>query len=90
MNDERGSATPVTLTAPMRQFLVWVSEDARTYADVMDAWRSSCPRLSIWEDALDAALVRESHCADTGRSLIMVTARGRASLEAEALTTARA
>ncbi len=34
------------------QFLEWLSERPRTYSDTMDAWRTSCPRLSIWEDAL--------------------------------------
>lgn len=40
------------------QFLAWVAERGRTHADVMDAWRSSCPRLSIWEDAVIDGLVR--------------------------------
>jgi hypothetical protein len=34
------------------QFFTWVSAAERRCADVMDAWQSSCPRLSIWEDAL--------------------------------------
>ena len=33
------------------QFLAWVAECPRGYAETMDAWRTSCPRLSIWEDA---------------------------------------
>ena len=41
-----------------RQFLEWLSERPRTYGETMDAWRTSCPRLSIWEDALSAGLVR--------------------------------
>ena len=32
------------------QFLDWIAEASRTYAEVMDAWRTSCPRLSIWEE----------------------------------------
>ena len=43
------------------QFLEWLSERPRTYGDAMDAWRTSCPRLSIWEDALSAGLVRLGH-----------------------------
>ena len=31
----------------------WIATQPRSYADVMDAWRTSCPRLPIWEDALD-------------------------------------
>ena len=39
------------------QFLAWVAESPRTYADAMEAWRSTCPRLSIWEDAILDGLV---------------------------------
>ena len=42
------------------QFLAWVADRPRTYADAMEAWRSTCPRLSIWEDALGDELVRLS------------------------------
>jgi hypothetical protein len=37
--------------------LEWIAEEPRQYADVMEAWRTSCPKLPIWEDTLDAALV---------------------------------
>ena len=40
------------------QFLDYIARSPRTYADVMDAWRSSCPRLSVWEDALAAGAVQ--------------------------------
>jgi hypothetical protein len=35
----------------------WVAVKPRPYAEVMDAWRTSCPRLPIWEDALDLGFV---------------------------------
>jgi hypothetical protein len=41
-----------------RQFLAWVAEAPRTYADAMEAWRTSCPRMTIWEDAVRDGLVR--------------------------------
>ena len=44
-------------TLLMAQFLHWVAERPRTYADVMDAWRTSCPRQSVSEDAQVASLV---------------------------------
>jgi len=34
-----------------RQMLEWIAVRPRDYAEVMDTWRTSCPRLSIWEDA---------------------------------------
>jgi len=39
------------------QLLAWLAARPRSYADTMDAWRSTCPRLSIWEDALGDGLV---------------------------------
>jgi hypothetical protein len=42
----------------MIQFLSWVADRPRSYAETMDAWRTSCPRLSVWEDAVIADLVR--------------------------------
>ena len=69
------------LTAPLRELLVWVARCPRTYADVQDAWRSSCPRFAVWEDALDADLVQVERCRETGDSVISLTPRGRAVLE---------
>ena len=41
----------------MLQFLGWVAIRPRSYDETMDAWRTSCPRLSIWEDAVADKLV---------------------------------
>jgi len=32
----------------MIQFLQWVADRPRSHEDVMDAWRSSCPRFPFW------------------------------------------
>ena len=46
-----------TTTALTRQMLEWIAARPREHAEVMEAWRTSCPRLSIWEDAcLDGLL----------------------------------
>jgi hypothetical protein len=37
--------------------LEWVGSKERTYYDTMDAWRTSCPKLPVWEDANDRSLV---------------------------------
>lgn len=60
----------------------WVASHPRTYAEVMDAWRTSCPRLSIWEDTSALGFVV---CASRGKSevIVEVTPVGRAFLEAE-------
>ncbi len=36
----------------------WIATSPRSYTDVMSAWRTTCPRMSIWEDSLDERLVR--------------------------------
>jgi hypothetical protein len=40
--------------------LEWIARERRSYADVIEAWRTSCPRLTVWEDAVDRGFaVRE-------------------------------
>ena len=46
--------------------LEWIGREPRSYADVIDAWRTSCPRLTVWEDAMDRGFaVREHGRIDT-------------------------
>jgi hypothetical protein len=52
----------------------WVGRKERTYRETMDAWRTSCPRLPVWEDATDRGLVETVFT--NGRSLVRVTAAG--------------
>ena len=62
---------PSPITLIMRQFLAWVAERPRRREEVREAWRS-CPRISVWEDAVMEELV-----AYDGEGLIRLTARGR-------------
>jgi hypothetical protein len=66
-----------TLTPLICDLLEWLDREPRTHAEVMDSWRTSCPRLPVWEEATDRGLV-----ARRGRG-VEVTARGRAFLTAE-------
>ena len=65
------------------QFLAWVAESPRTYAQAMEAWRSTCPRLSIWEDAILDGLVAFAGGATRNQSRVTLTAKGRALLRGE-------
>ena len=57
----------------------WVAAEPRAYADVMEAWRTSCPRLTVWEDAAEQGLIRRDH--EAGRGVIVrVTPLGLARL----------
>jgi DNA-binding PadR family transcriptional regulator len=62
--------------------LEWVAKQPRPYEEFMEAWRTSCPRLPIWEDAVDHGLivrVRE----DGAGEVVRVTEAGREFLRAE-------
>jgi hypothetical protein len=60
--------------------LEWIEKQERTYADLMSAWRTSCPRLPIWEEAIDRRFVQREN--KTGRgSLVTLTPAGRAFLQ---------
>jgi hypothetical protein len=66
--------------ALVQQFLAWVEESPRSYAEA-EAWRRSCPHLSIWEDAISDGLVRLEGGASMRESRIALTARGRTLLK---------
>lgn len=57
-------------------FLAWLAAEPRDYVDVMDAWRTSCPRLTVWEDAIDAGLITRVH-ARVQPTRIELTVRGK-------------
>jgi hypothetical protein len=59
--------------------LEWVSERPRPYGDVMDAWRTSCPRLPIWEDSVDLGFVARAYRDGVG-TIVSVTPAGTAFL----------
>jgi len=54
--------------------VAFVAERPRPYAEVLDAWRTSCPRLTVWEDAVDAGLVTLQD------GVVSATDRGREAL----------
>ncbi len=63
------------------ELLAWIGADARDYAEVQEAWRTSCPRLSIWEDAMAAGYL-DTRVDATGARLVAVSASGGALLAA--------
>jgi hypothetical protein len=62
-----------------QQFLAWVAETPRSYADA-EAWRRSCPHLSIWEDAISDGLVRYEGGSSMQNARLVLTTRGHAFL----------
>jgi len=54
----------------------WISKHPRSYDETMEAWRTSCPRLPIWEDACDQGLVVRDHQQGMG-TIVRLTESGR-------------
>ena len=65
----------------MLQFLAWVASRRRTYAEAMEAWQTTCPRHTVWEDALIDGLVLVQSQGSPCQSDVMLTSRGRAILD---------
>ena len=59
--------------------LEFVSSGERSYAETMEAWRTSCPRLPVWEDANDRGLVTRAFV--NGKAMVRITKPGRALLD---------
>jgi len=57
----------------------WVAARPRTYTDVMDAWRTSCPRLPVWEEAVDGGYLKRRFMGEEGE-WVEVTEAGHALL----------
>ena len=70
-----------TVEALILDLLEWLDRSPRPYAEVMDAWRTSCPRLPVWEDANDRGFVERRRGAGSGE-LVAVSSTGRAHLRA--------
>lgn len=59
--------------------LEWLAKGDRSYEEVMDAWRTSCPRLPVWEDANDRGLVMKEQVQ--GSCIVRITRSGLSLLE---------
>ena len=73
---ERAAASALTL-----QFLGFVASGC-TYGEAMEAWRTTCPRMPIWEDAVRDGLVRIENGGTMKSSRIVLTAQRKARLGA--------
>lgn len=79
----------VTNKALILDLIEWIADRPRPYADVMDAWRTSCPRLPIWEDAVDMGFVVRRY-GDRSGPFVEITPAGQAFLRSERPSPARA
>jgi hypothetical protein len=65
-----------TVEALILDLLEWIGAGSRPYSEVMDAWRTSCPRLPVWEDATERGFIVRHHEEGLGES-VSVTVLGR-------------
>jgi hypothetical protein len=73
-------ASSTASAALTRQFLAWVADGPRTYGEAMEGWRSTCPRLSIWEDAIRDGLICLENGGAMNASRVLLTPAGKALL----------
>lgn len=67
-----------TVDALVLDLLDWIGPAPRPYAEVIDAWRTSCPRLPVWEEANAAGLI--AHGRQDGVAVVSLSAKGIALL----------
>ena len=65
-----------SLDALITDLVAWVAAEPRPYPEVMEAWRTSCPRLTVWEDAVDRGFVVTER-RGASAPMVHVTDRGR-------------
>jgi hypothetical protein len=79
-NGARRGEKPLAMSEPVEplivDFLEWLAGGPKPYGEVMEAWRTSCPRLTVWEDAVDAGLVVRARDR-AGAAVVSLTAAGR-------------
>jgi hypothetical protein len=65
----------------MLEFLSWISSRHRTYAEAMNAWQSTCPRHTVWEDAIIDGLIQLKPAETLHDPEVTLTPLGRAYLD---------
>ena len=70
-----------TVDSLVLDLLEWLGPTPRPYAEVLEAWRTSCPRLPVWEAATDRKLVARRR-APGGGIVVSVSAAGAQHLRA--------
>jgi D-3-phosphoglycerate dehydrogenase len=61
--------------------LEWIGPGERPYLETMEAWRTSCPRLPVWEDATDLGFIERRH-QPGGQAVVSVSPSGAKHLRA--------
>jgi hypothetical protein len=62
------------------EFLHRVASEPRTYGETMEAWRTNCPRMPIWENAVSDGLVALEGGGSMRGRRVALTRKGRSVL----------
>ena len=65
-----------TIDALILELLEWIGPKPRAYSETIEAWRTSCPRLPVWEEAQARGFIERQHEPGT-EAMVSVTALGR-------------
>jgi hypothetical protein len=66
---------PDPLDALILDLLEWIGPEARPYREVIEAWRMSCPRLPVWEEADERGFILRQH-SQGSEAVVSVPAQG--------------
>jgi len=69
---------PESVSLLTLEFLAWIDSRPRTYAEAIEAWRSTCPQHPVWDDALIEGLIRIEGAETMDCSVVSLTPRGEA------------
>ena len=67
---------PEDLNPLMLDLVEWIHKQPRSYEDVMNAWRTSCPGLPVWENAVDSGYVVREWRKGEG-AIVSITTKGQ-------------
>jgi hypothetical protein len=75
LRQSTGAPASDTVDTLILDRLEWLGPNPRRYAEVLEAWRTSCPHLPVWEDANDRGFIARHHAPGRG-ALVSVSAAG--------------
>ena len=70
----------------MADLIEWVAREPRTYQDVMDVWKTHCPRLTVWEDTVDQGYLERRFAPGVGATVHVTDAGHRFLVEQGRIT----
>jgi hypothetical protein len=79
VSSSRSTSDSDTVEALILDLLEWIGPDPRPYGEVLEAWRTSCPRLPVWENATDRGFIARRR-GPGGGALVVVSRAGEAHL----------